>query len=62
MLESHCNMLEKDLVQMSVNTIHNQCHLIKYMKYMVYLKDKANRISLAWIDSNRRRVKQFKEL
>jgi hypothetical protein len=55
-------MLEKDLVQMSVNTIHNQCHLIKYMKYMVYLKDKANRISLAWIDSNRRRVKQFKEL
>ena len=33
MLENRCNMLEKDLVQMSVNTAYNQRHLIKYMEY-----------------------------
>ena len=33
MLESHCNMLEREVVQLSVNTAHNQCHLIEYMKY-----------------------------
>ena len=33
MLESHCNMLEREVVQLSVNTAHNQHHLIEYMKY-----------------------------
>ena len=33
MLESHCNMLEREVVQLSVNTAHNQRHLIEYMKY-----------------------------
>jgi len=55
-------MLEKDLVQMSVNAVHNQRHLIEYMKYTKYQKDKADRISQAWIDSNMRRVKEFKEV
>jgi translation initiation factor IF-3 len=45
MLENRYNMLEKDLVQMSVNASHNLCHLIKYMKYTEYLKDKGDRIS-----------------
>ena len=62
MLESRCNMLEKDLVQMSVNASHNLCHLIEYMKYTEYLKDMADRISQAWIDSDARRVKEIKEV
>ena len=33
MLESHCNMLEREVVQLSINTAHNQRHLIEYMKY-----------------------------
>ena len=37
MLVSRWNMLEKDLVQMSVNASHNLHHLIKYMKYTEYL-------------------------
>ena len=45
MMENHCNMLEKDLVQMSVNATYNQRHLIEYMKYTEYQKDKADRIS-----------------
>ena len=36
MLESRCNMLEREVVQLSVNTAHNQCHLIEYMKYMEF--------------------------
>ena len=36
MLESHCNMLEREVVQLSVNTAHNQRHLIEYMKYMEF--------------------------
>ena len=47
---------------MSVNASHNLHHLIKYMKYTEYLKDKADRISQAWIDSNIRHVKEFKEV
>jgi hypothetical protein len=62
MLESCYNLLEKDLEQMSVNTVHNQHHLIEYMKYTEYLKDKEDRISLAWIDSNIRRVEEYKEV
>ena len=30
---------------MSVNASHNLCHLIEYIKYMEYLKDKVDRIS-----------------
>jgi hypothetical protein len=45
MLENRCNMLEKDLVQMSVNASHNLCHLIEYMKYTEYLKDMVDRVS-----------------
>ena len=62
MLESRCNMLEKDLVQMSVNASHNLHHLIEYMKYMEHLKDKTDRISQAWIHSDTRRVKEIKEV
>ena len=62
MLESRCNMLEKDMVQMSVSASHNLRHLIEYMKYTEYLKDKADKISQAWIDSNARRVKEIKEV
>ena len=36
MLESHCNMLEREVVQLSVNTAHNQRHLIGYMKYIEF--------------------------
>jgi hypothetical protein len=32
MLESRCNMLEREVVQLSINTAHNQRHLIEYMK------------------------------
>ena len=45
MLESRCNMLEKDMVQMSVSASHNLRHLIEYMKYTEYLKDKVDRVS-----------------
>ena len=62
MLESCSNMLEKDLVQMSVNASHNLRHLIEYMKYTKYLKDKADMISQAWIDSDTRRVKEIREV
>ena len=30
---------------MSVNAVHNQRHLVEYMKYMEYLKDKVDMIS-----------------
>ena len=33
MLESHCNMLEREVIQLSVHTAQNQRHLIDYMKY-----------------------------
>ena len=33
MLESRCNMVEREVVQLNVNTTHNQRHLIEYMKY-----------------------------
>ena len=36
MLESHCNMLEREVVQLSINTTHNQHHLIEYMKYIEF--------------------------
>ena len=52
MLESHCNMLEREVVQLSVNTAHNQCHLIKYMKYTEFQKDRAGKISQAWGDAD----------
>ena len=45
MLESHCNMLEREVVQLSINTAHNQHHLIEYMKYTEFQKDRADRIS-----------------
>jgi hypothetical protein len=32
------------------------------MKYTEYQKDKADRISQAWMDSDARRVKEFKEV
>ena len=47
---------------MSVNASHNLHHLIKYMKYTEYLKDKADRISQTWIESNIRHVKEYKEV
>ena len=52
MLESHCNMLEREVVQLSVNTTHNQCHLIEYMKYTEFQKDRAGKISQAWGDAD----------
>ena len=36
MLESRCNMLDREVVQLSVNTTHNQCHLVEYMKYIEF--------------------------
>ena len=36
MLESRCNMLEREVVLLSINTSHNQRHLIEYMKYMEF--------------------------
>ena len=47
MVENRCNLLEKDLVRMSSNAAYNQCHLIKYMKYTKFLKEKADRITEA---------------
>ena len=47
---------------MSVNAVHNQRHLVEYMKYTEYLKDKADRISQTWIESNIRHVKEYKEV
>jgi hypothetical protein len=37
-------------------------HLIEYKKYTEYLKDKVDRVSQEWIDSDARRVKEFKEV
>ena len=36
MLESHCNMLGREVVQLSISTAHNQRHLIEYMKYIEF--------------------------
>ena len=47
---------------MSVNTAHNQRHLIEYMKYTEFQKDREDRISQAWVDADIRRVKEFKEM
>ena len=62
MLGSHCNMLEREVVQLSVNTAHNQRHLIEYMKYTEFQKDRAGKISQAWVDADIRRVEEFKEM
>ena len=45
MQESHCNMLEREVVQLSVNTAHNQRHLIEYMKYTEFQNDMVDNIS-----------------
>ena len=52
MLESRCNMLESEVVQLRINTAHNQRHLIEYMKYMEFQKDRVDRIRQAWVDAN----------
>ena len=52
MLESHCNMLEREVVQLSVNTTHNQRHLLEYIKYTEFQKDSVDRISQAWVDAD----------
>ena len=62
MMENRYNMLEKDFVQMSVNAAYNQRHLIEYMKYMEYMKDKVDMIAKAWRESDARRIKECKEM
>ena len=52
MLESRSNMLERKVVQLSINNAHNQCHLIEYMKYTEFQKDRTDRISQAWVDAH----------
>ena len=47
---------------MSSNAAYNQCHLIKYMKYTEFLKDKEDRILEAWVKSDAKRVKEYKEM
>ena len=37
---------------MSINTAHNQRHLIEYMKYTEFQKDRADRISQTWVDTD----------
>jgi hypothetical protein len=37
-------MLEKDIIKANVATAHNYHHLVEYMKYMEFHKDKADRI------------------
>ena len=62
MLENQCNALEKEMVMMRDNTTHNQIHLIEYMRYTEYLKDKVNRMGEAWEASDARRVMEYQEL
>ena len=47
---------------MSVNASHNLRHLIEYMKYTEFLKDKVDWITKAWKKSDARRVREFKEI
>ena len=47
---------------MSIDTTHNQCHLIEYMKYTEFQKDRVDRISQAWVDADIKQVKEFKEM
>ena len=42
MLENYRNLIEKDMVEMRNNTTHNQIHLIEYMRYTEYMKDKVS--------------------
>ena len=42
MLENQCNALEKEMVKMRTNATHNQIHLIEYMRYTEYMKDKVS--------------------
>ena len=62
MLENCCNLMEKEMVEMRNNATHNQIHLIEYMRYTEYLKDKVNRMGEAWEASGARRVKEYQEL
>lgn len=60
-LENCCNALEKELVELRNNANSNQIHLIEYMRYTVYLKDKVNRMWEDWEALGARRV-EYKEL
>ncbi|CAD6238410.1 unnamed protein product [Miscanthus lutarioriparius] len=55
-LEAHCNTMEKLAVEAAVTTTYNMHHLVHYIKCTEYLQDKVNRISQAWIDTDRKRV------
>jgi hypothetical protein len=58
-LETHCDMLEKEIIEANIATAHNYRHLVEYMKYIEFHKDKADRIGQAWIDSDRKHVKEI---
>ena len=62
MVENQCNFLEKDLVWMSSNAAYNQRHLIEYMKYTEFQKEKADRITEVWKKTDAKRVGEFKEM
>jgi hypothetical protein len=46
-LETHCGMLQKEIVEANVAATHNYRHLVEYMKYTKFHKDKADRIGQA---------------
>jgi hypothetical protein len=52
-------MLEKEIVEANVATAHNYRHLVEYMKYMEFHKDKADRISQAWINTQCKHIKEI---
>jgi hypothetical protein len=55
-LEACCNMMEKLAVDAAVTTTYNMHHLVHYIKCTEYLQDKANHISQAWIDADRKHI------
>jgi predicted RNase H-like nuclease (RuvC/YqgF family) len=58
-LEACCNTMEKLAVKAAVTTTYNMHHLAHYIKSIEYLQDKVNRISQAWIDTDRKRVQEI---
>lgn len=54
--------MEKELVEMRNNANSNQIHLVEYMRYTEYVKDKVNRMWEAWEALDVRCVGVYKEL
>jgi hypothetical protein len=54
--------MEKEAIESTVANSNNLCHLVEYVKMTEYLKDKVDRISQAWVDTDRKHVKEIERV